>query len=241
MRAEPRWRVLAQGSVLAGGVVFVVSLLYFTYAYLVIFGTAVDSATPPARPVLINVALFSAFALHHSLFARARAKRRVESLVSPAYERSVYVWGSSLLFGAVCVLWQPVPGALWTAPAGLAPILLAAALGGGLLAVVSARRLDVLDLAGLRQAAATAVAPAAPSLIRTGPYGLVRHPVYLGWIIFVWVTPAMTGTRLVFAAVSTLYLAVAVVLEERDLTRLFGPGYTEYQRQVRWRMLPFVY
>lgn len=240
MRAEPRWSVLAQGSVLVGGVVFVVSLLYFAYAYLVIFGEAVDPAAPPARPVLINVALFSAFALHHSLFARARAKRRVESLVSPAYERSVYVWGSSLLFLAVCVLWQPVPGALWTAPAGLAPIVLAAELGGGVLSVVSARRLDVLDLAGLRQAAATAVAPA-PTLVRTGPYGLVRHPVYLGWIILVWVTPVMTGTRLVFAAVSTLYLAVAVVFEERDLTRLFGSGYAEYQRQVRWRMLPFVY
>ena len=239
MRAEPRWSVLAQGSVLVGGVLFVVSLLYFTYAYLVNFGAAVDPATPPARPVLIDVALFSAFALHHSLFARARAKRRVESLVSPAYERSVYVWGSSLLFVAVCVLWQPVPGALWTAPAGLAPIVLAAELGGGLLSVVSARRLDVLDLAGLRQAAATAVAP--PTLIRTGPYGLVRHPVYLGWIIFVWVTPVMTGTRLVFAAVSTLYLAVAVVFEERDLRRLFGSGYTDYQRQVRWRMLPFVH
>lgn len=240
MRAEPRWSVLAQGSVLVGGVVFVASLLYFTYAYLGVFGIAADPATPPARPVLINVALFSAFALHHSVFARARAKRRVESLVSPTYERSVYVWGSSLLFGAVCVLWQPVPGTLWTAPAGLTPILLAAELGGGLLSVVSARRLDVLDLAGLRQAAGTTVAPA-PTLIRTGPYGLVRHPVYLGWIIFVWVTPVMTGTRLIFAAVSTLYLAVAVVFEERDLTRLFGSGYTDYQRQVRWRMLPFVY
>jgi protein-S-isoprenylcysteine O-methyltransferase Ste14 len=240
MRAEPRWSVLAHGSVLVGGVAFVASLLYFTYAYLGRFGTAVDPATPLTRPVLIDAALFAAFALHHSLFARARAKRRVESLVSPAYERSVYVWGSSLLFGAVCVLWQPIPGALWIAPAGLAPILLAAELGGGLLSVVSARRLDVLDLAGLRQAAATAPAPV-PALIRTGPYGLVRHPVYLGWIIFVWVTPAMTGTRLVFAAVSTLYLAVAVLFEERDLTRIFGPGYSEYQRQVRWRMLPFVY
>ena len=238
MRAAPRWSVLAHGSVLAGGVVFVASLLYFIYAYLGRFGAAVDPATPAVRPVLINVALFAAFALHHSLFARASAKRRVENLVSPAYERSVYVWGSSLLFGAVCVLWQPVPGALWIAPAGLAPILLAAELGGGLLSVVSARRLDVLDLAGLRQAAAAAPVP---TLMRTGPYGLVRHPVYLGWIILVWVTPAMTGTRLVFAAVSTLYLAVAVLYEERDLARLFGPGYADYKREVRWRMLPFVY
>jgi protein-S-isoprenylcysteine O-methyltransferase Ste14 len=240
MTAEPGWHVWARGSVLVGGGVFVASLLYFGYVYLGRFGDAVDPATPAANAVVVNVALFVLFAAHHSLFARARAKRGVSHLVSPAYERSVYVWGSSLLFGAVCALWQPVPGALWSAPAWLAPLILAAEIGGGVLSVVSARQLDVLDLAGLRQAAGS-TAPSAPGLVRSGPYGLVRHPVYLGWIIFVWVTPVMTGTRLVFAAVSTLYLAVAVVFEERDLTRLFGPGYTAYQRQVRWRMLPFVY
>jgi protein-S-isoprenylcysteine O-methyltransferase Ste14 len=240
MAVEPRWSVWARGSVLVGGGVFVASLLYFGYVYLGRFGQAVDPAGPAANAVVVNVALFVLFAAHHSLFARARAKRGVAHLVSRAYERSVYVWGSSLLFGAVCALWQPVPGVLWAVPAALNPLVLAAEIGGGVLAVYSARRLDVLDLAGLRQAAAPEAQPV-PALIRTGPYGLVRHPVYLGWIIFVWVTPVMTGTRLVFAAVSTLYLAVAVLFEERDLEKIFGPGYTEYQRQVRWRMLPFVY
>ncbi len=239
MTAEPRWRLIARGSVLVGGGVFVASLLYFSYVYLGRFGRPVDSGAPVANAVAVNVALFVLFAAHHSLFARARAKRGVADLVSSNYERSVYVWGSSLLFGTVCALWQPVPGVLWAVPAGLTPIVLAAEIGGGALSVLSARRLDVLDLAGLRQAAS---APAAvPALIRTGPYGLVRHPVYLGWIIFVWVTPVMTGTRLVFAAVSTLYLAVAVVFEERDLAQHFGPGYAEYRREVRWKMLPFVY
>lgn len=240
MAAEPRWTVWARGSVLVGGGVFVASLLYFGYVYLGRFGQAADPAAPVANAVVVNVALFVLFAAHHSLFARARAKRSVSRLVSPSYERSVYVWGSSLLFGAVCALWQPVPGVLWAVPTALVPLVLAAEIGGGVLSVVSARRLDVLDLAGLRQAAATGSAPV-PTLIRTGPYGLVRHPVYLGWIIFVWVTPDMTGTRLVFAAVSTLYLAVAVLFEERDLAQLFGPGYADYRRQVRWKMVPFVY
>lgn len=238
--AEPGWRVWARGSVLVGGGVFVASLLYFGYVYLGRFGAVVDASAPRANAIVVNVALFVLFAAHHSLFARARAKRRVAHLVSSAYERSVYVWGSSLLFGTICALWQPVPGVLWAVPAALAPVVLAAEVGGGVLSVLSARRLDVLDLAGLRQADAPAAAPV-PALIRTGPYALVRHPVYLGWIIFVWVTPVMTGTRLVFAAVSTLYLAVAVVFEERDLGQHFGRDYADYRRQVRWKMVPFVY
>jgi protein-S-isoprenylcysteine O-methyltransferase Ste14 len=51
----------------------------------------------------------------------------------------------------------------------------------------------------------------------------------------------MTGTRLVFAAVSTAYMVLAVPFEERDLRRAFGPAYAGYARRVRWRMLPFIY
>jgi protein-S-isoprenylcysteine O-methyltransferase Ste14 len=238
MGAEPWSRVWARVSVLAGGVVFVASLLYFAYAYLGRFGEPADSTAPFLTAVLVNVALFAAFAGHHSLFARARAKDAVTRLVSSAYERSVYVWGSSLLFGTLCLLWQPVPGMLWSVPEGWAPFVLAIQISGGVLSVAAARRLDVLDLAGVRQAETPA--RTAPSLVRTGLYGIVRHPVYFGWVILVWVTPVMTGTRLVFAAVSTLYLALAVPFEERDLTRLFGPSYAEYQREVRWKMVPFV-
>jgi len=51
----------------------------------------------------------------------------------------------------------------------------------------------------------------------------------------------MTGDRLAFAAITTLYLIVAIPLEERSLRRAFGDGYVRYTRQVRWRMLPFIY
>jgi hypothetical protein len=61
-----------------------------------------------------------------------------------------------------------------------------------------------------------------------GPYGLVRHPIYLGWIFMVWPAPVMNGTRLAFAAISTVYLIVAIPFEERDLGRTFGPAYRHY-------------
>jgi len=71
-----------------------------------------------------------------------------------------------------------------------------------------------------------------------GPYRYVRHPIYLGWVLLVFAAPTMPMGRLLFAAVSTLYLVVAVPFEERSLVAEFGPAYRDYQRQVRWRLVP---
>jgi protein-S-isoprenylcysteine O-methyltransferase Ste14 len=74
-----------------------------------------------------------------------------------------------------------------------------------------------------------------------GPYRWVRHPIYLGWVLVVFGAPAMTTGRLLFAAVSTIYLVVAIPLEERSLAVEFGTAYSAYQRQVRWRLIPGVW
>ena len=51
----------------------------------------------------------------------------------------------------------------------------------------------------------------------------------------------MTGDRLVFAAITTAYLVVAIPWEERSLRQSFGDGYDRYTRDVKWRMIPFIY
>ena len=78
-------------------------------------------------------------------------------------------------------------------------------------------------------------------LVTTGLYGFVRHPLYFSWMLLVFAAPYMTMTRLTFAVLSTSYLAIAIPFEERALIRVFGTQYREYQRRVRWRMLPGVY
>ena len=80
-----------------------------------------------------------------------------------------------------------------------------------------------------------------PRLRHDSLYGLVRHPIYFAWLLMVWPAPVMTGSRLTFAALTTLYLVVAIPLEERSLRKAFGPAYDHYRRRVRWRMLPGVY
>jgi len=232
---------LQLGVALAGGVLFAASLGYFVWVWFFGFGRVEGPWLAAAGwpPLAIDAGLFTVFALHHSWLARAGLKARVRSLVSPALERSVYVWVASLLFVVVCRWWQPVPGVLWSAGLPIAGVLTALQVGGLVLTGVAARRMDVLELAGVRQVLPSHPAP--PRLLTDGVYRWVRHPIYFGWVLVVWSTPVMTGTRAAFAAISTAYLALAILFEEADLERTFGPAYAAYRRRVRWRMVPFVY
>lgn len=223
----------------AGALVFVGSLLFFVARYAWGMDAVPPGATMPA--VLFNVVLFSAFALHHSIFARSGVKDWVKRTWPPPLERSVYVWISSLLFIGVCGLWQPVPGLWWDVQGAGRTVMQVAQLAAAIFILVAARRLDVLDLAGVLQVLDLGRPRPSPKLYTRGPYDLVRHPIYLGWLFFVWLAPTMNGTRATFAIVSCAYLFVAVPFEERDLQRTFGEAYEAYSRKVRWKILPFVY
>ena len=226
---------------LAGGAIFVISLVYFVWCFTWRYSAAsmpADGEVGP--PALVNVVLFSAFSLHHSLFARSGVKAWLTRRIQPAFERSVYVWIASLLFIGTCALWRAVPGVVWTVTGLPAVAFGALQLAGGIASVQMARQLDIWQLSGIRQVFAGPNLRA-PEFVDRGLYGWVRHPIYTAWMLFVWLPPEMNGTRFVFAAVSTFYLALAVPFEERDLVRQFGADYERYQKRVRWRMVPGVY
>jgi hypothetical protein len=223
-----------------GGLLFAASLAYFLIRYHA-FGAASGRWTGQGWTVItIDAALFTIFALHHSVFARTGIKAQISARVSAPLERATYVWISSILFICILWAWQDVPGTVWNITGPGQWLFHAGTLAGLVLTALAAAALDPLELAGVRQAFGWA-SKTDRSLRTTGAYAIVRHPIYLGWILLVWSVPVMTGTRLVFAAVSTLYLIVAVPLEERAMRRALGQRYDDYARKIRWRMLPGIY
>jgi methanethiol S-methyltransferase len=225
-----------------GAVLFVASLLWFLYCYLVRFGRPAPTGSVTLT-VSLNILMFSAFALHHSLLARSGIKRRVRSLVPPELERSLYTWVASVLFLGVCGWWQPVPGVIYELDGFSRLVAYGIQLIGLVLTIRASSVLDVLDLAGVRPVllAIRGAAPRHVTLETRGVYGFVRHPLYLGWVLFVFGTPVMTATRATFAVVSTMYLVIAVPWEERSLVEVFGSDYEAYQKKIRWRIVPGIY
>lgn len=193
---------------------------------------------PPAPlwpAVAIDTLLFTAFAVHHSLLARPFARRVVERMIPADLVRSTYVWVASLLLIGVCAGWQPIGRTLYHATGvAAAGSWLVQVLGAGL-GLLAVRRISVRELGGLE--------PAQPigELEATGPYRVVRHPLYLAVVLLLFGTTHMTGDRLLFAGLSTFYIVVAMPFEEAGLEAQFGTRYAEYRRAVRWRLIPYIH
>jgi protein-S-isoprenylcysteine O-methyltransferase Ste14 len=179
----------------------------------------------------VNAAWFTAFAAHHSVFARARVKAALSRLLPDRLLRPIYVWVASGLFAALMLWWRPVGGLLYQATGAAALGLAAVQTAGVLLTLAAVRAIDPLELAGIRRG------PVQDLQVR-GPYRIVRHPLYLGWVLVVFGAAGMTGDRALFAVVSSLYLVVAIPWEERSLRDAFGDAYAGYAQRVRWRMIP---
>jgi protein-S-isoprenylcysteine O-methyltransferase Ste14 len=215
-----------------GGALFVGALLLCAWLYLFLLGQPLAAGGMDALP--FDVGLFTVFALHHSLFARAFTKRLFEAL-APQLVRSAYVYVASLLLILVCLAWRPIGGEFYRVTGARAVAHIVVQLAGLSCIALAVARIDPLELAGIRPESISG------ALQTSGVYGWVRHPLYFGWMLAVFGTPHMTGDRLAFAVMTTAYLIVAVPLEERSLRCSFGDDYVRYTRAVKWRMIPFIY
>jgi methanethiol S-methyltransferase len=224
-----------------GVVCYAVFLATFLYA-LGFVGNFVVPVTMDGTPRMdtgpalgIDVALLGLFALQHSLMARPFFKRWITRLIPQSAERSTYVLFSSTALIVLFFFWQPLGGVVWqvTDPSWSA-VLLALFAFGWLLVLVSTFLINHFDLFGLRQVWLQLLGKPYHALGfgTPGPYKLVRHPLYLGWLFAFWATPTMTGTHLLFAFMTTAYILVAIQLEERDLVDSLGDDYRRYRERV---------
>jgi protein-S-isoprenylcysteine O-methyltransferase Ste14 len=90
-------------------------------------------------------------------------------------------------------------------------------------------------------ASSTVQVEAGQRVISTGPYRIVRHPMYSGFAIIYCVTPFALGS---YAAVPIFFLLIPILLyrlvkEEKFLDHEL-PGYPDYRTQVRYRLIPYL-
>ena len=196
-----------------------------------------DSAPTDAFGVAlaINAGLLGIFAVQHSVMARPAFKRFLTRIVPEAAERSTYVLFSSLALILLFWQWRPMGGVVWQVDHPLAEILLHAGFAfGWLLVLATTFLINHFDLFGLRQVWKyfRQVERRPLPFVTPGPYKLVRHPLYVGWLCAFWFTPTMTVAHLVFALATSAYILIAIRLEERDLVDVHGLDYIEYRKRT---------
>ena len=201
-------------------------------------GPATDSL---GWALAINTALLALFAVQHSVMARPAFKRVWTRVVPKPIERSTYVLFSSLALVLLFWQWRPLGGTVWSVDsvAATTALRILFAFGWGLV-LVATFLIDHFDLFGMRQVWLYLTGqPYTPRPFATpGLYRYVRHPLYVGWFFAFWMTPTMTSAHLLFALATSIYILLAIQLEEHDLVGEFGNAYSDYRRRVPM-LVPF--
>lgn len=192
-----------------------------------------DGATSPLLPSIIaNCALLLLFAVQHNVMARRWFKKWWTQYVPQPIERSTFVALASLILLLLYWQWRPMPAVVWQVDnaAGRALLWAIYFLGWGIV-LFSSFVIDHFDLFGLKQVwmHLKDQSPHAPTFSERSLYRWVRHPLMLGFILAFWSAPTMSQGRLLFAAVTTLWIVVAIHIEERDLISLLGEPYRQYR------------
>lgn len=218
-------------------------LFLFTFLYAIGFvgnlwvPKSIDSGTagPLLQSLAIDTVLLSIFAIQHSVMARPSFKRMWTRVVPKSVERSTFVLFANLALLLLYWQWRPVLMPVWTVRGTFAIAALNATFWFGWgLALVSTFLISHFELFGLSQVFAQVLGKASSEPRFRTPllYRYVRHPLYLGFLLAFWAAPSMSAGHLVFSAATTVYILIAIPLEERDLVTLFGNQYRRYRRQV---------
>jgi methanethiol S-methyltransferase len=201
----------------------------------------IGGALSPFPAALIDIGLVALFGLQHSLMARPAFKAWWTRIVPKGLERSTYVLAASLVGFVMMIFWQPIPLTIWhvTGPLAVIPWVLFAI--GWTILLSAGITFNLFELLGTRQAWAWYHRrPVPPLTLKTHwLYDWMRHPMYVGVLLGLWMSPHMTAGHALMAASFTLEILIAMRYEERDLSANFGASYRAWrERADRGRLLP---
>ena len=161
-------------------------------------------------------------------------QRRIDMREKERTQRRVLSWGAPV-FAALYILpgldhrfgWSAVP---------LTTVIVAQV--SALLGYLAVLRVFYVN----RWAGRTIEVVAGQKLVTTGPYAIVRHPMYTASLVLYLATPLALGSYwgLIPALLSTVVLVLRIGNEEEVLLREL-PGYAEYRASVRYRLVPLVW
>lgn len=232
---------MARFAILAfGAASYACAMAVILYSICFVGGFAprsVDAGGPAAssalEAVLINLVLLGVFAVQHSVMARREFKAVWTRIVPQSIERSTYVLAAAASLALLFWQWRPIAGSVWSVGDPWSTVLLAVFWIGWGIAFLSTFLISHFDLFGLAQVWAAWRGAARPEPAFRAPlfYKVVRHPIYVGFLLAFWATPTMTFGHALFAA-ATGYILIGAWLEERDLVALFGQTYLDYRARV---------
>lgn len=237
----------------------VLFLLYGITCYCVLLGTtgyaigfagnlfagrSMDSTPkmPLMSAALINACLLLLCLILYTVLTGITVRAWIARYLPQSLERSTGIMAASCCLLLLMWRWQPMGGMVWQVEDTVLKMgLCIAYVGGWSIVFTSTFLINHFELFGLRQAwlqfsgkPYTAL-PSGMSVF----YKLVRHPLYAGFLIAAWATPAMTIAHLIMALCTSLYILVSAQVGDRNL--LAGIS-GQYRRYVRWMplLMPFL-
>jgi len=234
--AMKRFLFLAYG--LLAYLLFVAVFLYAVgFVGDIVVPKAIDDGpiVPPSTAIVVDVLLLGMFAVQHNIMARPRFKEWWTQFLPRPIERSTYVAAASLLLMLLFWQWRPLPGVVWHVDNGVGRgVLWVLFFVGWATVLYSSCVIDHFELFGLRQVWLyfTGREYTTAPFSERSLYRWVRHPLMFGFILAFWSAPTMTWGRLLVATVTTVWILIAIQIEERDLEDLLGEPYRRYRKRT---------
>jgi protein-S-isoprenylcysteine O-methyltransferase Ste14 len=196
--------------------------------------------------VALVTAICLAFAFIHSLCVTSFIKNVVRRLLGEVFVKAFYrllytCFGFATTAVAVYLILRIPDEGLFAAPAWLRWPMHALQAGALIFGALSFRAFSAHEFLGLTQAwryitkkevKGDVEGISEYGLVRTGVYGIVRHPMYLAGIVIFTLNPYVSVNRLTVSFLADAYFVYGALMEERRLIGRFGDDYRNYMKEV---------